>query len=116
MANRVNSFVNPRKRSIQLPGGAKDLIEVLQPRRRARCEYCNTPAVAMVFLDLRIERWCRACSRDLDEFAAAEDYKMDFDASDEAAKSRFLDELKRRQDKFMQERIKARHGGKRLCQ
>ncbi len=38
---RMNSFVNPKKRSIELPKGAKDLIDVLR-----KCEYCDAPAVA----------------------------------------------------------------------
>jgi len=110
----MNPFINPKKRGIQLPHGAKDLVDVLRPRRKnsqgePKCEYCGAPAAAMSILGATVERWCKECIRDLKAFAAQQDYKFNLDPTDdEEALARFREDLQRRQDEFMQQRIRAR--------
>ena len=109
----MNPFINPKKRGIQLPHGAKDLIDVLRPRRKKsqgepKCEYCGAPAVAVPVMGAMDDRWCKECIRDLKAFAAQQDFKFDFDPDDEEAVARFREDFQRRQDEFMQQRVKAR--------
>lgn len=100
----MNPFVNLNERGIQLPKGCKDLADVL----RAKCEYCDTRAVALRFMGIDNYRWCAECQRDLKEFAAKQNFKFDFDTNDEAAVSRFRAECDRQQDDFMHQRVKER--------
>jgi hypothetical protein len=107
----MNPFVNLKKRSVQLPDGAKDLIDVLRPRRgrrRPKCQYCGAPAMELHILGTVDDRWCEECIRDLRQFAAQLDYHFDFDPDDKEAVARFQEDLQRRQDEFMQQRLKAR--------
>ncbi len=104
----MNPFVNPKKRGSQLPKGCKDLLDVLQDSNQAKCEYCGAPAVALHFMGMVDYRWCAECQRDLNEFASKQEYKFDFDTSDEIAVSRFRAETQRRQDDFMRQRLKER--------
>jgi hypothetical protein len=104
----MNPFVNPKKRGIQLPKGCKDLVDVLQDSNQAKCEYCDASAVALHFMGMVDHRWCAECQRDLREFAEQQEYKFDFDTSDETVVSRFRAETQRRQDDFMRQRLKER--------
>ena len=99
----MNGFVNLKKRSVELPGGAKDLIDVLR-----KCEYCDAPAVATAGYPGDY-RWCGECQRDLNDFAKIEVPKgMLVDTSDKAAVSRYRAGIQRRQDDFMRKRVKER--------
>lgn len=109
----MNPFVNPKKRSVQLPHGAKDLIDVLRGERHelkcaAKCEYCNASPVTVSIMGSKYDRWCAACAQDLKEFATAQDYKFDFDIDDEEAVNQFRAATQRRQDDFMSQRVIAR--------
>lgn len=39
---------------------------------KAKCEYCDAPAVGLSFMAMKIYPWCGARRRDLKEFAKAE--------------------------------------------
>ena len=103
----MNPFVNPKKRSVQLPKGCKDLVDVLRGSEQAKCEYCHEPAI--VTLGWRGDyRWCGECQQDLKDFGARKDFKFDFNTKDNAAVSRFRAEYQRRMDDFMRQRVKER--------
>jgi hypothetical protein len=120
----MNDFVNPKKRSIQLPKGAKDLVDVLQASHptsldRGKCDYCGAPAVAIStcaipgVMDEEVHGWCEQCQRDLSEFDARPENKLpdDFDIDDDAAMeqmSQQFAERERRQDDFMRQRVRER--------
>ncbi|HXI54191.1 MAG TPA: hypothetical protein VNH84_21915 [Candidatus Saccharimonadales bacterium] len=121
----MKDFVNPKKRSIQLPAGSKDLADVLLPKRQKRagpgeCDYCGAPAVAIAVahaipgaMDEEIHRWCEQCQRDLAEFASAAENKLpdDLDVDDDAAMeraSRLLADIQRRRKRFMHQRVRGR--------
>src|SRR5437879_1911349 len=121
----MNDFVNPKKRSIQLPAGSKDLADVLRPKRRKRtgvdkCDYCGAPAVAISVayaipgvMDEETHLWCEQCQRDLAEFAARAENKLpdDLDVDDDAATERAsqqLADMERRRQKFMRRRVRER--------
>jgi len=121
----MNDFVNPKKRSIQLPKGARDLADVLQGSHRTsldqgKCDYCGAPTVAISIccaipgvMDEEVHRWCEQCQRDLSEFAARPENKLpdDLDMDNDAAMeqmSQQLTERKRRQHEFMRQRVKER--------
>lgn len=53
-------------------------------------------------------RWCEVCIRDLRQLAAQQDYHFDVDPDDQEAVARFQADLQRRQDEFMQQRLKPR--------
>lgn len=101
----MNPFVNLNKRDVQLPKGCKDLGDVL---RAKKCEYCDDVAVAMGgwFDDVR---WCKACQRDLAEFARGENYDAACSLKGEAAISAYRADVQRRQDEFMRQRVRERH-------
>ena len=113
----MNPFVNPKKRSIQLPKGSKDLVDVLPGNRKrsckVKCEYCGAPAVALTFMGMEDYRWCSECQQDLKAFAAME-IKIHFskfkstNIQNEAAVSRYRAEMERRQEAFMRQRVKGR--------
>jgi hypothetical protein len=113
--NGMNPFVNPKKRGVQLPKGYKDLADVLlgsnQAKCRTKCEYCGKPAIATLGWPGDF-RWCRECQQDLKDFAAIEVEvqfrELDFNNLDEAAVSQYRAEMQRRQDDFMQKRVKER--------
>jgi hypothetical protein len=97
----MNPFVNLRKRSVELPNGAKDLIEVLPTRHgtgRTKCQYCGAPAMKLRIVGGVYDRWCEECVRDLQEFAAQQDYHFDFDVHDPKAVALFHEDVQRRQD------------------
>jgi hypothetical protein len=99
----VNDFVNLKKRSIELPQGAKDLIDALR-----KCEYCCAPAVATAGFPSDY-RWCEECQRDLNEFAKFEVPKgMLADTFDKDAIARYRAEMQRREEDFMRNRVKER--------
>jgi hypothetical protein len=108
----MNPFVNPKKRGVQLPNKCKDLIEVLQGSKQAKCEYCGAPAVALSIMGMEDYRWCKECQQDLKDFAPIEVEvqfsKLDFNNLDEAAVSQYRAEMQRRQDDFMRQRVKER--------
>jgi hypothetical protein len=121
----MNDFVNPKKRGIQLPKGAKDLADVLQAShrrglRKGKCDYCGAPAVAISIcyaipgvMDDEIHRWCDQCQRDLSEFAARSENKLpedpDFDNDAKMERlSQQLAERKRREREFMRQRMRDR--------
>src|SRR5262249_28093689 len=95
----MNPFVNLKKRSIQLPKGAKDLIEVLRKRdAKPKCEYCGAAADRISIAGETFEQWCVACTHDLADFAANQHLEFIFD----------LEELERKQAEFMRQRVKER--------
>jgi hypothetical protein len=121
----MNDFVNPKKRSIQLPKGAKDLVDVLQASHRTsldkvKCEYCGASAVSVSVcyaipgvMDEEVHGRCEQCLRDLGEFAARPENKLpdDPDIDDDAAMeqmSQQLAERKRREREFMRQRVRER--------
>jgi hypothetical protein len=121
----MNDFVNPKKRSIQLPKGAKDLADVLPGSGRKRvkygkCDYCGAPAVAVSIchaiprvMKEEVHRWCEQCQGDLSEFAALPENKLpdDPDFDDDAAMDKALQQLaerKRRERKFMRQKVRER--------
>jgi len=120
----MNDFVNPKKRGIQLPKGAKDLADVLQAShsrrlRKGKCEYCGAPTVAVStcyavpgILDEEVHRWCEQCQRDLAEFAARPENQLpDIDVADDAALdhvTQLIAERRRRERKFMRQRVRER--------
>jgi hypothetical protein len=121
----MNDFVNPKKRGIQLPKGAKDLADVLQanerkPVKKGKCDYCGAPAVAVSIchaipgvMKEEVHRWCEQCQRDLSEFAARPENKLpdDPEVDDEAAMDKALQQLaerKRRERKFMHQKVRDR--------
>jgi hypothetical protein len=107
----MNPFVNLKKRSVELPDGAKDLVELLRLRQGTggpKCQYCGAPAVEFHIPGAVDDRWCEECIRDLQEFAAQQDYHFSFDPDDNEAVARFQEDLQHRQDEFMQQRLKAR--------
>jgi hypothetical protein len=109
----LNPFVDLKKRSIQLPKGAKDLVDLLQGGRQkavrqGTCEYCSALSVVRSFMRQKDRCWCAECWRDLTEFAARQEFKFNFDVADEAAISSFRNEVVRRQDAFMQQRLTER--------
>ena len=121
----MNDFVDPKKRSIQLPKGAKDLADVLQPGhdkplRKGKCDYCGTPAAAVSIcyaipgvMDEEVHRWCERCQQDLSEFAARPENKLpdDVDLDDDAAMEREaaqLADIERRRSVFMRQKVKER--------
>jgi hypothetical protein len=121
----MNDFVNPKKRGIQLPKGAKDLAEVLKGHdcasvKRGKCDYCDAPAVAVSIcraipgvMKEEVQRWCEQCQRDLSEFAARPENKLpdDPDVDDVAAMDKAwqqLAERKRRERKFMHQKVRDR--------
>ena len=102
----MNPFVNPKKRGIQLPKGCKDLVDVLEHNKRAKCEYCDSPAVVSNLMGFIVDRYCGECQSDLTEFATIEIPKSKFiDIRDEVAVSRYQAEMKRREEEFMLERV-----------
>jgi hypothetical protein len=121
----MNDFVNPKKRSIQLPKGAKDLADVLQASHRSsldnvKCEYCGAPAVCVSgccaipgVMKEEIHGWCERCLQDLSEFSARPENKLpdDLDIDDDAAMEQMSEQLaerKRREREFMRQRVRER--------
>jgi len=118
----MNDFVNPKKRDVQLPKGAKDLADVLQARHRRRlrkgkCEYCGAPAFVVStcyavpgILDEEIHRWCEQCRRDLAEFASRPENQLR-DVADGAAQGQVTQQIaerRGRERKFMRKRVRER--------
>ena len=103
----MNPFVNPKKRGFQLQKGCKDLMEVLQGSR-TKCEYCNSPPVALSIFGREDYRWCRECQRDLKDFAARQDFKFDFDINDHEAIALYHAKMQKEENAFMRQRVKER--------
>ena len=121
----MNDFVNPKKRSIQLPKGAKDLADVLHASHRTsldkvKCDYCGAPAVSVSVcyaipgvMDEEVHGQCEECLRDLSEFAARPENKLpdDPDIDDDVAMEREaqqLADIQRRRKEFMRQKVRER--------
>jgi hypothetical protein len=122
----MNDFVNPNKRSIQLPNGAKDLVDVLQAKHRksggealrgVKCEYCGAFAVSVSyccaitgFMEEEVLGCCEQCQQDLWEFAARPEnqFSDDINLGDAAAMEQFVAEYERREREFMRQRVSDR--------
>lgn len=106
----MNPFINLNKRGPELPEGCKELVDVLHQGKRPKCEYCGAASTALVVMGVEDWRYCKACQRDLKEFAKAEvhEFKTLFNTGDEVALAQFRAGIQRRQDDFMRERVKER--------
>ena len=118
----MNDFVNPKKRSIQLPKGAKNLADVLQASYHTASHHTalDAPPVSVSacyaipgVMKEEIHGWCEWCLRDLSEFSARPENKLpdDLDIDDDAAMKQMeqqLAERKRREREFMRQRVKER--------
>ena len=128
----MNDFTNPNKRGFQLRKGAKNLLDILQPKLQKvpnnfqkvpnnwKCDYCGAPAIAVStcyaipgVMNEETRRWCERCQLDLAEFAARPENSLpdDLDIDDEAAMERASQQLadrQRRQEEFMRRRVKER--------
>jgi hypothetical protein len=133
----VNDFVNPKKRSIQLPKGYKDLADVLKkklpqagkdlPPTIGQCEYCGAPANAgssssAMYVPGELRKWdstgwCMECARDVTEFHARAENKLEFpddldfaDAKAMAALEQRIMELEEREKEYLRQKVAQRKG------
>ena len=101
----MNPFVNPKKRSVELPKGYKDLGDVLRARK---CEYCDDDAVASLGCWPDYYRWCEACQREMSEFAKLELPKAMPALIEKTAGPQYWAGFQRRLEDFMRAKVNAR--------
>jgi hypothetical protein len=89
-----------------------------QAIRNGRCQYCGEPSIGgaggeMPFIGKRLLLWCERCKRDLaDFFKQPENQLPSFDPKDAVAMKEMeyhLKEIQRRQEEFMQQRVRERN-------
>src|SRR5690348_4099667 len=122
----MNPFVNYRKRSVELPQGCKDLVDVWRSGRacqvkggKLRCEYCGTRPVPgsgayRCYPTNNLKRyWCTECLHDVVEFASRPENALprDADLSNEQIR-REIEAIGKKLDEFMQERVRQRNKDK----
>ena len=131
----MKHLVNYKKRSVQLPKGCKDLVDMLERRRHpsgshgsflkpvqsAKCDYCGGRPVGgsatwtSGALDEEAHWWCEQCARDLQEFDANPENALpeDVDFEDAAVLKRLtlrMQDIEKRRDEFMRRRVAERKG------
>jgi LSD1 subclass zinc finger protein len=110
---KMNPFINPNKRGVNLPHGCKDLLDVLRGSPQSKCKYCGAAAEVLSFTGAEDYRWCRECQEDLKDFSGIElkeclsKFKSK-NVHDEASISQYHEEMERRLDDFMRQRVKER--------
>jgi hypothetical protein len=123
----MNPFVNPKRRSISLPKGCKNLADVLNtsPSKLpaaggfpysiagAKCKYCGGPAVAgscHYAGDKLVEGefLCEQCQNDLGEFYSLLENELPNNNLDSGVESLWLDDISRMEAEFMRQRVAAR--------
>src|SRR4051812_24053069 len=96
----MNPFLNPKKRSINLPEGAKNLMDVLEMEaaKKNQCLSCGSSDLAPLVPGGAIDQSCKVCRRDFQDFMSTVEIRdmMDFEG------------FQRRMDNFMRPRISAR--------
>jgi hypothetical protein len=122
----MNPFVNYGKRSIDLPQGCKDLVDVLRSARpfpvkggKLRCEYCGTHPVRgsgayQCYPTENLKRyWCTECLHDVIEFASRPENAIprDADLSNEQTRQK-IETIRTKLDEFMRDRVRQREKDK----
>lgn len=126
----MNPFVNPKKRSVQLPKGCKDLADVLNknwhpisglrnlvnPTPKSKCDYCGgRPVGGLRLLDDETHFWCEQCRQDLTEFYAHSVIALPeaIDSGDEELVKGLtlqIEEIEKRKEEFIRRRVTERNG------